>query len=137
MLPKSSQKIKLQLAYQQGRCPRAKPVLCERRVRRALRLCVLCGVSLSTAGSAVGPCGSAGRTVRRCLSAASNSLRFASDQRQKRQVEPTGCITSTLRPGQLTGETEREIDRRAYSAIDITPSRSDQQLECVAVYLRC
>lgn len=37
-------------------------------------LCVLCCVSLSTAGSAVGPFGSAGRTVRRCLSAASNSL---------------------------------------------------------------
>lgn len=43
-------------------------------VRGLLRLCVLCCVSLSTAGSAVGPRGSAGHTVRRhCLFAASNS----------------------------------------------------------------
>jgi len=40
----------------------------------ALSLWVLCCVSLSTAGSAVGPCGRAGRTVRRCSSAPSDSL---------------------------------------------------------------
>lgn len=60
----------------------------QRGVRRWLRLWMLCCVSLSAAGSAVGPCGSAGRTVRRCLSAASNRISFTSDWRQNRQVDP-------------------------------------------------
>lgn len=70
---------------QQQQCgPRSRAHSCG---RAALRLPELCCVPLSTAGSAVGPCGGAGRTVRRCLSAASSrkaSFSLTSDRK------PTG-----------------------------------------------
>lgn len=62
-------------------------------VRGLLRLCVLCCVSLSTAGSAVGPRGSAGHTVRRhCLFAASNSPLLIG-----RATETTSRLTACVR----------------------------------------
>lgn len=110
-------------------CLRTKPALCgpESGVLRSLRLRLLCCVSLSTAGSAVGPCGSAGRTVRRCLSAASNSISFTSDRRQKRQVDPPPAShprfesDSWRERGKLEGGLV-DVDWRAYRAIGITPS---------------
>lgn len=62
------------------------------RVRGLLRPCVLCCVSLSTAGSAVGPRGSAGHTVRRrCLFAASNSPLLIG-RATERTSRPAACV---------------------------------------------
>lgn len=74
--------------------------------RQPLRLCVRCCISLSTAGSAVGPCGSAGRMVRRCLSAASTAFvpHIGQATEQKRQVDPPPA--SHPRFEQLTGASE-------------------------------
>lgn len=82
-----------QQQQQQQQCgPRSRAHSCG---RAALRLPELCCVPLSTAGSAVGPCGGAGRTVRRCLSAASSrKASFSLSRRtENRQVDPNARIT--------------------------------------------
>ena len=70
-----SESLDIQQQQQQQRGPAA-----ERTVAAGQHCAFpeLCCVPLSTAGSAVGPCGGAGRTVRRCLSAASSRKAFFS-----------------------------------------------------------